>query len=115
MKLIDKVKEMLKDKFYSDLIFAIGCLFVVCVCVDGAYLLLQHENETKIVEPSPYIYTVKIPINNIYGILYKDGTRGRVCANSYVWDGGKIKFYANDTLVIKEISSSCVDSVYIYK
>lgn len=114
MKMIAKIKEILKDRFYGDLVFAIGVLLIGFIMVDGFYYLVHYRDKEEL-KPIPIVKVVNIPISTVYGILYKDGTRGKVTANSFIWDNGKINFYVNDTLVVKTISSALVDSVYIYK
>lgn len=105
---------MLKDRFYSDLVFAISVLLIGFVIVDGFYYFTHYKDKEEL-KPIPTVKVVNIPINTVYGILYKDGTRGKVTANSFIWDNGKINFYVNDTLVVKTISSALVDSVYVCK
>lgn len=114
MKMIVKIKEALKDRFYSDLIFVIVALLVTFIIVDGFYYLVHYRDKEEL-KPIPTVKVVSIPISTVYGILYKDGTRSKVAANSFIWDNGKINFYVNDTLVVKTISSALVDSVYMYK
>lgn len=109
--MIKKIKEILNNRWYSDILYMIGCFVVVTILVDGWYWLTKDNDE----QISPYIQTIKIPVNRVYGIRYKDGTIEDVCANSYIWDGGKVRFFVNDTIVVKTVDSSCIDDVFIKK
>lgn len=46
-----------------------------------------------------------------YVIIYKDGTTSDVEAQSYIWNGGKVRFLVNDTVKVKEIPSEIVEEV----
>lgn len=109
--MIKKIKDILNNRWYSDVLYMIGCFVVVTILVDGWYWLTKNNDE----QITPYIQTIKIPVNYVYGIRYKDGTIEDVCANSYIWDSGKVKFFVNDTIVVKTVDSSCIDDVFIKK
>lgn len=90
-------------------------ILVLVVAVAFAFILLcgwkmLQDNECN-EEQRKEIKFVEIPVENRYVLTYKDGTKSTVCANSYIWDDGKIRFIINDTIVVKEISSSCVKTV----
>lgn len=109
--MIKKIKDILNNRWYGDILYMIGCFVVATILVDGWYWLTKDNDE----QITPYIQTIKIPVNYVYGIRYKDGTIEDVCANSYIWDSGKVKFFVNDTIVVKTVDSSCIDDVFIKK
>ena len=109
--MIKKIKDILNNRWYGDILYMIGCFVVVTILVDGWYFL-THEDGEQVIQPTKEII---IPVNYVYGILYKDGTIEDVCANSYIWDSGKVRFFVNDTIVIKTVDSSCIDDVFIKK
>lgn len=109
--MIKKIKDILNNRWYSDILYMIGCFVVVTILVDGWYWLTKDNDE----QIAPYIQTIKIPVNYVYGIRYKDGTIEDVCANSYIWNDGKVRFFVNDTIMVKTVDSSCIDDVFIKK
>lgn len=110
--MIKRIKEIFNNPWWKDFLYIIGCFVFVTVLLDGWYWLTKDNNEQQI---TPYVQTIKIPINYIYGVRYKDGTIENVCANSYIWDGGKVKFFVNDTIIVKTVDSSCIEDVFIKK
>lgn len=109
--MIKKIKDILNNRWYVDILYMIGCFVITTIFVDGWYFLTYEEQ----VNQPPQVQTVTIPVNYVYGIRYKDGTIEDVCANSYIWDGGKVRFFVNDTIVVKTVDSSCIDDVFIKK
>jgi hypothetical protein len=109
--MIKKIKDILNNRWYGDILYMIGCFVITTILVDGWYFLTHGEQ----VNQPPQVQTVTIPVNYVYGIQYKDGTIEDVCANSYIWDGGKVRFFVNDTIVVKTVDSSCIDDVFIKK
>lgn len=110
--MIKKIKDILNNRWYGDILYMIGCFVIVTILVDGWYFLTHEDEEQVIQQPTKEII---IPVNYVYGILYKDGTIEDVCANSYIWDSGKVRFFVNDTIVVKTVDSSCIDDVFIKK
>lgn len=97
-------------KFIENLLYIIVC-FAVVFGIVFVYGEITDRQEQKLDEKKVEIK--KIPIKHKYLITYKDGTTYTVCANSYIWNNGKIRFYVADTIVVNETPSSIVENVDI--
>lgn len=95
-------------KFLTNILYIVLCFVISYFAVIG-YSKLTSGSKTRNVKIK------EIPIKNKYVITYKDGTHYTVNANSYIWNGDKIKFLVNDTTVVNETPSSTVESVDIKK
>lgn len=96
--------------FIENFLYIIVC-FAVVFGIVFVYGEITDRQEQKLDEKKVEIK--KIPIKHKYLITYKDGTTYTVCANSYIWNNGKIRFYVADTIVVNETPSSIVENVDI--
>lgn len=113
MLMIKKIKKIFQNEYWGDLIFATTMILLASIIVVGFEYGRRSLVEEQ--EPTPYIQKVIIPVHNLYGVRYKDGTIEKVAANSYIWNSGDVKFYINDTIVVKNVHSSMVEDIYLIK
>lgn len=90
------------------LLFFIVCLIALAFIFKEINASSSNERYTK---SYGNVQMTKDTTEITYIVTYKDGTTTKVKADTYLWDNGIVKFFKNDTIKVKEFSTSIIEDV----
>lgn len=95
-------------KSFLKLLFLVVCLLALAFIFKEINASSNNERYTK---SYSNVQIMKDTTEITYVVTYKDGTTTKVKADTYLWENGTVKFFKNDTIKVKEFSTSIIEDV----